>query len=231
MVQPAYEQSRQKRLEENRKRLEELKLPQLSQALRQASAGPATPPMKPRKPRTVEKTMVKVRRSNRMANKPGPVYVEVSVDRTDRVTIPRRISKPRDLSNRVYASDEERAYSIEKAEEVQATLDATYPSFVKSMLPSHVSGGFWLGLFVSFCKRHLPKRDSEITLIDEDGEEYPTIYLPRKTGLSGGWKGFAVAHDLVDGDALVFHLIKPTTFKVYIIRVSGFKTGTENEKQ
>lgn len=53
-----------------------------------------------------------------------------------------------------------------------------------------------------------------MTLIDEDGDEYPTIYLARKTGLSGGWKGFAVAHDLVDGDALVFQLIRRTAFKV-----------------
>lgn len=53
-----------------------------------------------------------------------------------------------------------------------------------------------------------------MTLIDEDGNEYPTIYLKRKTGLSGGWKGFAVAHDLADGDALIFQLINRTTFKV-----------------
>lgn len=53
-----------------------------------------------------------------------------------------------------------------------------------------------------------------ITLIDEEGDEYPTVYLSRKTGLSGGWKGFAVAHNLADGDALVFQLIRTTAFKV-----------------
>lgn len=53
-----------------------------------------------------------------------------------------------------------------------------------------------------------------MTLIDEQGHEYPTIYLAKKTGLSGGWKGFAVAHELVDGDAVVFQLVRPTTFKV-----------------
>lgn len=53
-----------------------------------------------------------------------------------------------------------------------------------------------------------------MTLIDEDGNEYPTVYLPRKTGLSGGWKGFSVAHELVDGDALIFQLIRPSAFKV-----------------
>lgn len=53
-----------------------------------------------------------------------------------------------------------------------------------------------------------------MTLIDEDGDEYPAIYLPRKSGLSGGWKGFAVAHNLADGDALIFELVKLTAFKV-----------------
>lgn len=63
-----------------------------------------------------------------------------------------------------------------------------------------------------------------MTLVDEDGNEYNTIYLARKTGLSGGWKGFAVAHDLVDGDAVVFQLIKPTTMKVidYYILMIGY---------
>lgn len=54
-----------------------------------------------------------------------------------------------------------------------------------------------------------------MTLADEDGNEWRTKYLDRKTGLSGGWKGFAVDHDLVDGDALVFQLIKPTKFQVF----------------
>ena len=49
------------------------------------------------------------------------------------------------------------------------------------------------------------KEDEVMTLIDEDGNEYPTIYLARKTGLRGGWKGFAVAHDLADRDAVIFN--------------------------
>lgn len=51
-------------------------------------------------------------------------------------------------------------------------------------------------------------------MIDEEGEEYETIYLVRKTGLSGGWMGFAVAHNLAYGDTLVFELVRPTAFKV-----------------
>lgn len=36
---------------------------------------------------------------------------------------------------------------MEKAEEVQANLSPRFPSFVKLMLKSHVSGGFWLVSF------------------------------------------------------------------------------------
>jgi len=82
-------------------------------------------------------------------------------------------------------------------------------------------------LAVDFCKLNLPSRDDVMTLIDEDGDEYPTIYLARKRGLSGGWKGFAVAHHLVHGDAVVFQLIGRTTFKVYIIRVNGSEEGND----
>ena len=53
-------------------------------------------------------------------------------------------SKGRDLSNRVYASEEARTCAMERAEELQASLEPQYPSFLKSMLQSHVTGGFWL---------------------------------------------------------------------------------------
>ncbi|KAK0577732.1 hypothetical protein LWI29_037699 [Acer saccharum] len=211
----SYEECRLKRLEENKKRMEALNLSKLSQALMKTPPSLKSSPMKPVKSRTTEKQLVVVRRSSRVAQKPAPNYKEV--DRVEvRVAIPRRISKKRDLSNRVYASEEARAEAIEKAEKMESLLEPAYPIFIKSMLQSHVTGGFWLGLPVSFCKKCLPKRDEVVTLVDESGDEYQTIYLARKNGLSGGWKGFAVAHDLVDGDALIFQLIKRTTFKVMI---------------
>lgn len=62
-----------------------------------------------------------------------------------------------------------------------------------------------------------------MTLVDEDGDEYPTVYLARKTGLSGGWKGFSVAHKLADGDAVIFQFIKPTICKVIPLHLfTGF---------
>ncbi|KAL2458941.1 B3 domain-containing protein [Forsythia ovata] len=222
-----YEALREQRLEENKKRLEELNLSQLSIALKNASS-PKPSPMKKAKPRTPRTEIVPVRRSERFSNKSAPHYKEVTF--YDRVQIPRRVTnRSRDLSNRVYASDEVRECAIKKAEELESSLESDYPSFVKSMLPSHVSGGFWLGLSSYFCKRKLPRNDGVVTLIDEQGEEWPVIYLARKSGLSGGWKKFSVDHDLVDGDALVFQLIRPTVLKVFIIRVKNSEESVDVE--
>ncbi|KAL1198738.1 B3 domain-containing protein [Cardamine amara subsp. amara] len=215
--QSSYEDFRLKRVEENKKRMEALNLPKLSQNLNSVR----TSPMKKRPYlRTEEKQMVMVRRSSRLSNSSStPVYREVSVQR---VQIHRRgCAKRRDLSNRVYVSEEIREKTIFKAEKFQSDLGSDFPSFVKSMLQSHVSGGFWLGLPVHFCRSYLGKQDGVITLIDEEGDEFETVYLARKTGLSGGWMGFAVAHNLAYGDTLVFELVRHTAFKVYITRVGN----------
>ncbi|KAL9244186.1 hypothetical protein vseg_017989 [Gypsophila vaccaria] len=84
------------------------------------------------------------------------------------------------------------------------------------MLPSHTSGGFWLGLPGYFCRSSMPRDDGMVTLVDEEGEKFPTVYLARKKGLSGGWKGFAQFHGLVDGDTVIFQLIKCTMLKVTV---------------
>lgn len=72
------------------------------------------------------------------------------------------------------------------------------------------------GLPVQFCKTHLPNRDATINLVDENDEISETKYLAQKTGLSAGWRGFSIDHELVDGDALVFQLIDPASFKVIL---------------
>nr|GMD64745.1 B3 domain-containing protein At3g19184-like [Ipomoea batatas] len=211
----AYEESRQKRLEENKKRMEELNLNKLAQALRNS---PKPSPMKKTKPRAKQPVeLTAVRRSSRVADKPAPNYKEFSLIFFGIFVYS---YGRRDLLNRVYASDGNRLDAIQRAEDLEAGLDNQFPSFIKPMLQSHVTGGFWLGLPVQFCKAHLPKRDEMITLVDENGDESDTKYLAMKTGLSGGWRGFALDHELVDGDALVFQLIEPTRFKVYIIRVN-----------
>jgi len=69
----------------------------------------------------------------------------------------------------------------------------------------------------AFCQEHLPERDERITLEDEEGHEYSTTYLTGSLCLSAGWRRFANQHKLVDGDCLVFQLIKTTKFKVRVM--------------
>ncbi|KAF6138989.1 hypothetical protein GIB67_010715 [Kingdonia uniflora] len=116
---------------------------------------------------------------------------------------------------------------VKRAEEVRSLLDPQFPSFVKPMRPSHVSSCFWLGLPNDFCKSYLPKEDTTFILVNEDEGEYNTKYLAEKTGLSGGWRGFSIAHNLVEGDVLIFYLVEATKFKVYIIRAHAFDEVNE----
>ncbi|XP_021847199.1 B3 domain-containing protein At5g42700 isoform X2 [Spinacia oleracea] len=208
----SYEERRQKRVEENKKRLDDLNLTHLSQALKNLSPK-SSPIKKVWKPRTVENRMVAVRRSARVAKHPAPVHLP-------------RSSSPRKSygvvrGNYGVARDEERASTIEKAEKLVGKLEEEgFPTVIRPMLPSHVTGCFWLGLPSEFCRTRLPNNDATVTLVDEEGDEYPSVYLARKTGLSGGWRGFALAHELVDGDTVVFQVISHSIFKVYIIRRS-----------
>ncbi|PNT60547.1 hypothetical protein BRADI_5g01445v3 [Brachypodium distachyon] len=110
----------------------------------------------------------------------------------------------------------------ERALEVKEKLPVEDPSFAKRMLHSHVVQGFWLGLPSGFCREHLPKHDVIIELEDEDGHSYDAKYLGYKQGLSGGWRNFALRHDIKIGDAVVFQLMRSTRFKVYILRENKF---------
>ncbi|MCL7032362.1 hypothetical protein MKW94_005190, partial [Papaver nudicaule] len=101
----------------------------------------------------------------------------------------------------------------DKAEELQTGLNHNYPSFIKLMLPSHVSGSFWLKLPSAFCNPNLLRKDIDLTLLDEEGKEYTVKCLAPNFSLSAGWRRFSLAHKLVEGDALVFHLIGTNKFK------------------
>lgn len=59
-------------------------------------------------------------------------------------------------------------------------------------------------------------------LENEDGKVYDAVYIGERSGLSGGWRAFALEHKLDDGDALVFELVEPCRFKVRLT-VSSFQ--------
>lgn len=116
------------------------------------------------------------------------------------------------------SSYQQQQRAFKRAEKLQDSLDPDNPSFVKTMVRSHVSSCFWLGLPTRFCKDHLPPREFKMVLEDEEGVEFDTVYIGNRTGLSGGWRGFSMHHNLEDGDSLVFELVEPDRFKIYIIK-------------
>lgn len=108
--------------------------------------------------------------------------------------------------------------AVMRALEVRSKLEQEFPSFVKSLVRSHVASCFWMGLPAVFCKSYLPVRDSTMILENEAGRQFQVKYIAHKTGLSAGWRQFSAAHKLLEGDVLVFQLVAPTKFKVYVIR-------------
>lgn len=55
--------------------------------------------------------------------------------------------------------------AIARANDVQASLPDDMPSFVKPMLPSHVTGGFWLVSFLFYDRKCCKKIDDILCIL------------------------------------------------------------------
>ncbi|CAA2966247.1 putative B3 domain-containing protein At5g58280 [Olea europaea var. sylvestris] len=218
----SYEDARYQTLLANKRRLEDLGILKLSKSLSDLKKNDESQLRHIRpKPTTIYSS--EPRRSTRARNPVTSYRDDVAVEH-----LPLRKRTKLNSSWTTYlarpveevrtATYEEKAQALKCAEKRQSYLDSENPSFVKSMLRSHVYSCFWLGLPTKFCENHLPKTTVDIVLEDEEGSEYEAIYISKRTGLSGGWRAFALDHKLDDGDALIFELIEPTRFKVYIVR-------------
>ncbi|XP_019158472.1 PREDICTED: B3 domain-containing protein Os01g0234100-like [Ipomoea nil] len=120
-------------------------------------------------------------------------------------------------SRREYGCVDENSTAMRRARELQANLSPQFPSVVvKFLLHSHTTRG----LPKDFCTSHLPNHDTAIILVDENGRETESKYLIEKHGLSGGWRGFPLQHNLVPGDVVVFQLIQPLKLKLYVVRIN-----------
>ncbi|XP_058191265.1 B3 domain-containing protein Os03g0184500-like isoform X2 [Rhododendron vialii] len=129
-------------------------------------------------------------------------------------------SRPRTVDG-LYDSVQANPLLMNRVKEVEENLDPKFPIFVKSMNRSAVTVGFMLKLSRPFADLHMPGCDASVVLVDAfDEEEYRTKYLVAKSVFSGGWKAFSIAHRLLEGDVLIFQLIKPCEFKVYVVRES-----------
>ncbi|KAK7261348.1 hypothetical protein RIF29_27657 [Crotalaria pallida] len=230
-----YEEARKQRLEENKKRFEDLGISKISKNLTEIST-----PVKKTQPRlsklkSMANDLVEPRRSSRVRN-PVPLYQEESG-----VDIPALRKRSRSNSSSCYsyiarplheikkATDKQRTRAWEAAEKLQTNLQSKNPSFIKSMVRSHVYSCFWLGLPSKFCEQHLPDTLHDMILEDEHGSDYDAVYIGKRSGLSGGWRAFALDHKLDDGDALVFELIERARFKIYIVK--AFPDSIEQDEK
>ncbi|OEL32776.1 B3 domain-containing protein [Dichanthelium oligosanthes] len=210
----AYEEQRRKRVLENLKHMEDLGISEMSKSLLQAArlqkqnkVGVRTSPKARKKFDATE-----VRRSSRaratVSYKDDFGELDTFLRRKRR-SGGRNTEQGREYTGRV-SSYEQQQRAFRRAEKLQDGLDPNNPSFVKTMVRSHVSSCFWL--------ENLPPREFRMVLEDEDGVEFDAVYIGNRTGLSGGWRGFAMHHNLEDGDSLVFELAEHDRFKIYIIK-------------
>ncbi|KAM3384150.1 hypothetical protein ACQJBY_008670 [Aegilops geniculata] len=207
MAEPnSYEEQRRRQVEENKRKLEELRLHRLSAAVREAAVKPM--PTKELKLRYLRPPPPPTRRSGRVASLPKqPDY--------------RNKKTPRGLPpDRVYATDEARYYAFSKAKELRSQLCSDHPSFIKPIFNSSATKR--LAIPRQFKKRYLTWFDEMIVLVDEEDGEFPMRYLAQHNAISAGWALFAIGHKLADGDCLVLQLVQRTKFKVYIIRASSY---------
>ncbi|KAG5052859.1 hypothetical protein JHK87_005057 [Glycine soja] len=220
-----YEEARKQRLEENKKRFEDLGISRISKNLTEIASS-AKKKLRHVPKQKTKKTNVEVepRRSSRVRNPVRSYREDVNIDlpplrkrsRSSSSSWGSYIARPLDEIKE--ATKEERLCALEAAEAIQINLNSSNPSFIKSMVRSHVYSCFWLGLPSKFCEEHLPKTLHDMVLEDENGSEYEAVYIGNRAGLSGGWRAFALDHKLDDGDALVFDLIEASRFKIYIVR-------------
>ncbi|XP_012850825.1 PREDICTED: B3 domain-containing protein Os01g0234100-like [Erythranthe guttata] len=143
-----------------------------------------------------------------------------------RTTPPPKSERKRTRDCDIYEDEEAKRSVMQRAAELLARLEKEYnlPSFVKCMLPSNVSQGFWLHLPKKFCKVNLPNEDTPVVLVDELGREHTTSYLLGRNGLSAGWRAFSMKHKLLKGDLLIFLLTEPCKFKAPKVRPNELKT-------
>jgi len=175
------------------------------------------------------------RQSLRIASLPTPTYEEVRAEAAKHSEKQQRLSsggrrthntsdwswEDDDGSNDSFANAAAFARDPTAASSVQrpSQWSPPGPAFVKLMLPSHVSGGYWLQAPYGIGD-FLPDTTSTVVLTC-DGEEWKTVWLVRSAnngGLSGGWRGFAVDQRLAVGDACVFTKERGMRLRVTIHR-------------
>ncbi|XP_047094274.1 B3 domain-containing protein Os06g0194400-like [Lolium rigidum] len=236
----SYEEQRRRQIEQNKRKLDELRVHRLSAAVRQAAAKPMpvsqihSPPgqkkkrwsarlvpqaklVMPRNPRLDAPT----RRSGRIASLPEQPDYRIRKANGDVKT-----ESPDPVP--AYATDQERAYAVTRAEQLRGQLCSDYPAFIKPMSHSTSTKSNQLYIPVHFAQ-YLPVHDEMMVLVDEvTNKEFAMLcrvkYKHQMRYLLE-WRAFSAYHGLADGDCLVLQLIERRKFKVYIVRASSYNNN------
>ncbi|KAM0916183.1 hypothetical protein ACQ4PT_010281 [Festuca glaucescens] len=215
----SYEEQRRRQIEQNKRKLDELRVHKLSAAVLQAAAKPMPPKLlMPRNLRLDAPT----RRSGRIASLPEQPDYRIRKANGDVKT-----ESPDPVP--VYATNEERAYAVAKAEQLKGQLGSDHPAFIKPMSHSSSTKSSQLNIPVHFSQ-YLPVHDEMMVLVDEVNKEFDMLYRVtykhhKYWSYLNGWRAFSAHHKLVDGDCLVFQLIERRKFKVYIVRANSYNNN------
>ncbi|XP_047043725.1 B3 domain-containing protein Os06g0194400-like [Lolium rigidum] len=201
----SYEEERRRQIEQNKRKLDELRVHRLSAAVRQAAAKPMPAKLlMPRNPRLDAPT----RRSGRIASLPEqPDY------RTRKANGDVKTESPDPVP--AYATDQERAYAVTRAEQLRGQLGSDYPAFIKPMSHSTSTKSNQLYIPMYFTP-YLAVHDEMMVLVDEvNNKEFAMLCrVWRQKRYLNEWRAFSAYHELADGDCLVLQLIERRKFKV-----------------
>ncbi|MQM08538.1 hypothetical protein Taro_041396, partial [Colocasia esculenta] len=172
-----YEAARKQRVQENHKRFEDLGIGTISKSLKAVVNKEhriLSYCANSKQKKGLENS--ELRRSSRARNMVSS-YNDDRVDDLDLRSYRKRYGR-RSYTEVRTASYEEHKRALTKAEKIQCNLNSGNPSFIKSMVRSHVSSCFWLGLPSRFCQDHLPPDEVYIVkAIDEsrgDSDDKPS---------------------------------------------------------
>ena len=241
-MEPTYEETRKLRMEENKKRMEELGLMQLSTSMKKPKVARMQ-----RKKLTLEEQGLERRRSTRVAaiqaqeelrraqesdesdesDKEASVKSVASSDESEAESDPdsepgspvvrTRYTLRRNRKTPPREISDGRLEATEAAEDIEKELEN--PGFVVSLLDAHVSTDF-LEVPEKFRKKNLPEVDEKVALEDEDEKEWESTFLASSGVLGDGWSKFVKEHKLEAGDACVFELLSAKKLKVHLVRAS-----------
>lgn len=110
------------------------------------------------------------------------------------------------------------------AEEASEALSYTspFPSFMKVMTSSNVSGSFTVAVPRKFAAAHLPSYKLEVVICNMRGESWNVVIgrYGHQTKFCGGWTSFARQNDLKVGDICVFELLDEKLLQVRVFEGS-----------